>query len=79
MAFAVYRGFFQAPIHGALQRMLEELLRTLGVEWVPGCSGSLVTQTHQQTLAKGEAMNSIVYIIGLVVVIIAILSFFGLR
>jgi hypothetical protein len=28
---------------------------------------------------KGKLMNNIIYIIGLVVVIIAILSFFGLR
>jgi hypothetical protein len=28
---------------------------------------------------KGNSMNNIVYIIGLVVIVIAILSFFGLR
>jgi hypothetical protein len=28
---------------------------------------------------KGKLMNNIIYIIGLVVVVIAILSFFGLR
>ena len=28
---------------------------------------------------KGECMNSIVYIVGAVVIVIAILSFFGLR
>jgi hypothetical protein len=31
--------------------------------------------THQQ----GFAMNSIIYIVGLVVVVVAVLSFFGLR
>jgi hypothetical protein len=29
--------------------------------------------------AKGSAMNNIIYIVGLVVVVIAVLSFFGLR
>jgi hypothetical protein len=29
--------------------------------------------------AKGVAMNGIIYLVGLVVVILAILSFFGLR
>lgn len=28
---------------------------------------------------KGELMNNIIYIVGLVVVVIAVLSFFGLR
>ena len=37
------------------------------------------TQYTLLTLAKGKTMNSIIYIIGLVVVIIAVLSFFGLR
>lgn len=29
--------------------------------------------------AKGNPMNNIIYIVGLIVVIIAVLSFFGLR
>ena len=29
--------------------------------------------------AKGKLMNNIVYIVGLIVIVIAILSFFGLR
>jgi hypothetical protein len=30
-------------------------------------------------LEKGEPMNGLIYLVGLVVVILAILSFFGLR
>jgi len=35
----------------------------------------------EQTLImnKGQSMNRIIYIVGLVVIIIAVLSFFGLR
>jgi hypothetical protein len=29
--------------------------------------------------AKGKIMNSVIYIVGLVVVIIAVMSFFGMR
>lgn len=31
------------------------------------------------TNAKGNSMNSIVYLVGAIVIIVAILSFFGLR
>jgi len=31
------------------------------------------------TPAKGNLMNNIVYIVGLIVIVIAVLSFFGLR
>lgn len=34
---------------------------------------------HSQTHLKGNCMNNIVYIVGAVVIIIALLSFFGLR
>jgi hypothetical protein len=33
----------------------------------------------QQSLAKEATMNGLIYLIGLIVVIMAILSFFGLR
>lgn len=36
-------------------------------------------RVHFQTHAKGNFMNNIVYIVGAVVIIIALLSFFGLR
>ena len=44
------------------------------------CSESL--QTRDSILhpnAKGHLMNSIIYIVGLVVIVLAALSFFGLR
>ena len=34
---------------------------------------------HPTTHAKGYLMNNIVYIVGAIVIIIAVLSFFGLR
>ncbi|MFO1324483.1 MAG: hypothetical protein U1F15_10490 [Burkholderiales bacterium] len=34
---------------------------------------------HASIRAKGKTMNKIVYIVGAVVIIIALLSFFGLR
>ena len=34
---------------------------------------------HPLTHAKGNLMNSIVYIVGLIVIILFILGFFGLR
>jgi hypothetical protein len=34
---------------------------------------------HFQTRAKGNLMNNIVYIVGAIVIIVALLSFFGLR
>jgi hypothetical protein len=34
---------------------------------------------HRASTPKGLAMNNIVYIVGLVVVVVAVLSFFGLR
>ena len=33
----------------------------------------------QKRVAKGATMNQIIYIVGLVVIVIAVLSFFGLR
>jgi hypothetical protein len=38
-----------------------------------------VTFASQLQLPKGIVMNRIIYIVGLVVIIIAVLSFFGLR
>jgi hypothetical protein len=40
---------------------------------------ALNRQISFQTYVKETQMNSIIYIVGLVVVIIAVLSFFGLR
>jgi hypothetical protein len=34
---------------------------------------------HPSTQVKGNPMNSIVYIVGLIVIVVAVLSFFGLR
>jgi hypothetical protein len=36
-------------------------------------------RVYFQTHAKGNFMNNIVYIVGAIVIIIALLSFFGLR
>jgi hypothetical protein len=35
--------------------------------------------THQKRVSEFSQMNGIIYLVGLVVVILAILSFFGLR
>ena len=44
------------------------------------CSESLSsTRFHSITHAKGNPMNSIVYLVGAVVIILAILGFLGLR
>jgi hypothetical protein len=44
------------------------------------CSGAaLNSRIGFQTHVKETQMNSIIYIVGLVVVVIAVLSFFGLR
>jgi hypothetical protein len=37
------------------------------------------TRFSPQQLTKGNLMNNIVYIVGAIVIIIAVLSFFGLR
>jgi hypothetical protein len=37
------------------------------------------TRFDPLTQAKGNLMNSIVYIVGAIVIIVAVLSFFGLR
>lgn len=37
------------------------------------------TATLHHPASKGYYMNNIIYIVGLIVVIIAVLSFFGLR
>jgi hypothetical protein len=42
------------------------------------CRGAVLRRAPSLFL-KGTFMNNIIYIIGLIVVIIAILSFFGLR
>jgi hypothetical protein len=39
----------------------------------------LSLQVTQSTATEGAYMNSIVYIVGAIVIIVAILSFFGLR
>ena len=51
------------------------------VQWSPVCSEPTVLSTRFEpsTLAKGHPMNSIVYIVGLVVIVLAILGFIGLR
>jgi hypothetical protein len=36
-------------------------------------------EEHQEEPERSTAVNNIIYLIGLIVVIIAILSFFGLR
>jgi small-conductance mechanosensitive channel len=36
-------------------------------------------RSHPQSHAKEKFMSSIVYIVGLVVIVVAVLSFFGLR
>ena len=41
----------------------------------PGYASSLLVQRRQ----RGFGVNNIIYIVGLVVVVIAVLSFFGLR
>jgi len=41
------------------------------------CESMLIERIFQ--LRKGHLMNNIVYIVGAIVIIIAILSFFGLR
>ena len=44
--------------------------------WRAACSGNF---EHIFPLEEGVSMNNIIYIVGLVVVVIAVLSFFGLR
>ncbi len=46
--------------------------------WHAHCSHQ-VRDTKRVTLARRKAMNSVIYLVGLIVVVIAILSFFGLR
>jgi hypothetical protein len=41
------------------------------------CKGALTS--YSLTHAKSKLMNNIIYIVGLIVIIIAVLSFFGLR
>lgn len=36
-------------------------------------------ESHHKRVTKGSKMNGIIYLVGLVVVILAVLSFFGLR
>jgi hypothetical protein len=36
-------------------------------------------RSHVSLIIRGTAMNPIIYVVGLIVVVIAILSFFGLR
>ena len=43
------------------------------------CMNCIELAIHPRTNAKGHLMNNIVYIVGAVVIIIAVLSFFGLR
>ena len=44
------------------------------------CSGSLLDRDSiLYPRERGKLMNSIVYIVGLIVIVVAILSFFGLR
>lgn len=52
-------------------------LQKSGFERVGGKSHAV--SGHSQTHVKGNSMNNIVYIVGAVVIIIALLSFFGLR
>ena len=57
------------------------LARKATVQWSPVCSEPtvLIARFEPSTLAKGHSMNSIVYIVGLVVIVLAILGFLGLR
>ena len=41
--------------------------------------GTVIPQFDPLTHVKGNFMNNIVYLVGVVVIIIAVLSFFGLR
>ncbi len=64
-----------------------------GAQRIPGPKTTVETDLYRESLRadtsssrsdplihfKGILMNSIIYIVGLIVVIIAVLSFFGLR
>jgi len=46
----------------------------------PASAGTFAAwRVFERHLEKGRLMNQLIYLVGLVVVIIAILSFFGLR
>jgi len=66
--------------HGALSALPYGAPRMAGIPWT-----LVVEPQFQRDLTriivhpKGNPMNSIVYIVGAVVIIVAILSFFGLR
>ena len=47
--------------------------------WVVNRSKPAIRPINLLTHAKGHLMNNIVYIVGVVVIVVALLSFFGLR
>jgi len=53
------------------------------VQWLLACCGCIEHKNRRfnffQLQSNGKLMNSIVYIIGLVVIVIAAMSFFGFR
>ncbi|MDR6306201.1 hypothetical protein GGQ85_003930 [Nitrobacter vulgaris] len=65
-------GIYMAPLATNRHECKTSLIEFFGTNVRrPGCSLSNREGT--------EAMNNIVYIVGLVVIVIAVLSFFGLR
>jgi cytochrome c biogenesis protein CcdA len=44
----------------------------------PGAAAAVLSAS-QRNDAAGSAMNNIIYLVGLVVVVLAVLAFFGLR
>jgi hypothetical protein len=52
---------------------------TWPVRTIPGGPTFAVLANHFVNSLRGQLMNNVIYIVGLVVVVIAVLSFFGLR
>jgi hypothetical protein len=54
-------------------------LLALAFDRLTGSEQDVLLHVEVSVLTAGEAMNGLIYLVGLVVVIMAILSFFGLH
>ena len=59
--------------------LLDDFNDNIKTAWQDTANGGSITESNQQFRLKTLPVNQIIYLIGLVVVVLAVLAFFGLR